>query len=253
MSPTTVRQRQVQFRTPERPVAALASTHQLARRRMLESSSPVRAVDPDEALSSPTAHRHEQQARHGAGTEDPFTAPIPIQSSPLVLQPSCDRLSAATNKIADATQCRFDDEISVLQLVKDAFKYISNSKIADAEQLRLMETATENLPDLWTAFIGLGKAQPNKRDRSRHAETTYASVAATAVAHEPNPPTTRKQIPRNPQGRPIKTDKRVLIRMSSDRAAEQSPSSLFSVSNRNGFQRSTLHRRASRRRGTLSS
>ncbi|OAA56736.1 hypothetical protein LEL_10950 [Akanthomyces lecanii RCEF 1005] len=85
-----------------------------------------------------------------------------------------------------------------------------------------METATENLPDLWTALIGLGKTQPNKKDRSRHAETTYASVAATAATHESNPPTTRKQSPRNPQGRPIKTDKRVLIRMSSDRAAEHS-------------------------------
>ena len=115
---------------------------------MLESSSPVRAVDPDEALSSPTAHRHEQQARNRAGTEDPFTAPIPIRSSPPVLQLSCDRLTAATDKIADITQRRYDDEISVLRLVIDAFKYISNNKIANAEQLRLMEAATKNLPDL---------------------------------------------------------------------------------------------------------
>lgn len=189
--------------------------------RMLESSSPVRAVHPDEALSSPSARRTERQADNSAGLEDPFAAPNPIRSSPPVLQLSCDRLGATTAEIVRATQTRYEHEISVYKFVIDAFEETCRSKIKAPEQLRLMEKATANLPKLWTALIGLDNVQLNLKDSSERAGATYANVAAGTTSHAPNETATSRHGPRSSGGRPTRTDKRVLIRIPPEEAVKQ--------------------------------
>lgn len=226
MPPTPVRQRQVQFRTPERPVVALTSVSQLARMRMLESSSPVRAVHPDEALSSPSAPRTERQADNSAGLEDPFAATNPIRSSPPAFQLTCDRLGATTAEIVRATQSRYEDEISVYKFVIDAFEETCRNKIKSAEQLRLMEKATKNLPKLWTALIGLDSHALNLGEPSKCMDATYANVAEANAGNKPTTLAPSRQAPKAPQGRPTKPDRRVLIRMAPDRAAEQTAYSI---------------------------
>ena len=222
MSPTTVRQRQVHFSTPERPVAALTSATQLARMRMLSSSSPVRAVHPDEALTSPTAHRTQQPTGNREGLEDPFTAPNPIRSTPPGFQLSYDILGATTAKVVNASQRRYDVEMKVYLLVVDAFQDVCRNKITDADQLRLMEKATENLTDLWPALIGLDDSTLNLRKPHEPTNTTnatYATVAATAATPETRATAPKQQAPKAASGRPKKIDKRVLIRMPPESAA----------------------------------